>query len=205
MTKTLSIRVAKKILDNLEPGEKVTEQDGINFLLKFFSTHPNLEEKMKGGFDYFFKVKNTDWAKHYYCFAIMRKDGTHVTISVNFQNTNNSKYIANQALRNSVEHIIYRIKYGINYGVDRCAVTNELLEKGKTHIDHYDLDFKDVVDLFLKKFNLTFDKIASNVVWDMSKPRLNSDDINDDFIEFHNANTHLRVVTSNYNLTRKKS
>jgi len=205
MTKAYLISRAKEILDNLKPNEKVTNQKDIEFLLEFFYHHPNIETKLEGGFDYFFKVKNTDWMKHFYCFAIMRKDKTYQTISVNFKNTNTNKYIVNQALRNCIEHLIIDKKNSVKYGIDRCEVTNEILYESHTHIDHYSHDFKDVVTMFLSKYKLSHDSIAHEVKWNRSKPCLHNTLLENLFIEFHNENTNLRAVTSHYNLTRKKA
>jgi hypothetical protein len=202
----LSIKETKKeikqrvrqILDSLEHDEPVRYQSDIDFLLKFFSNHPKWNEKIKGGFHYFYKFKN-EWG---YSFFVMRKDHTSEAISMNYGATINKKADVNSALRNAIEHQIKAVRDKINYGVDRCELSGCLLTKDNSHIDHYDLDFKDVVKTWMQKNNYTYDFLFDNIEKLGVKFYITNDDINNSFNVYHMENTNLRPILATINLRR---
>jgi hypothetical protein len=191
---------ARKILDNLDNNEAVRYESDQYFLIKFFSNHPKWNEKTQGQFDYFFKLKN-EWG---YSFHIMRLDKTFEAIGMNYSLTINKKHDVNKALRNAIEHQIKTVRDKINYGVDRCELSGCLLTKDNSHIDHYNLDFKDVVSMWMQKNNYTYDFLYDNIEKLGVKFYITNDDINNSFNVFHEENTNLRAILASENLKRSK-
>lgn len=70
------------------------------------------------------------------------------------------------------------------------------------HIDHYDKPFKDIVDDFINQEGREslFSKINMGEQ-DSPTTRFMDSEIINKFISFHNANTHLRVITRKENLS----
>jgi hypothetical protein len=188
----------KQILDSLEDNEPVRYESDYIFLLNFFTKHPKWEEKTQGQFDYFVKMKN-EWG---YSFHILRLDGTYEAISMNYGATINKKADVNSALRNAIEHQIKAVRDKISYGVDRCELSGCLLTKDNSHIDHYDLDFKDVVKTWMQKNNYTYDFLFDNIEKLGVKFYITNDDINNSFNVYHMENTNLRPILATINLRR---
>ena len=71
-----------------------------------------------------------------------------------------------------------------------CHITNEILEKDNTHIDHYDMEFDEVYQIWSKNYTEEYLFSKINKTEDNSYETYFVDDnIKKDFIEFHNQNT----------------
>ena len=179
------------------------------FLLNVFENHREWNIKKGVGVDYIY-VDKAYHEKSYNqkCFYIARKDGSVTDISYNKSIHPPSKLTdISRACRYSIKEEIENFKSkNIFFGITKCAITKTILKYNETHIDHYDLDFKDLVKYWLKDkdINEVFDSInnTTDLTFETSfvKPELNKS-----FLKFHNSNTNLRAVTSNANLTRKRS
>ena len=86
----------------------------------------------------------------------------------------------------------------------RCPITGDIITSMEyIQIDHYDMEFNDVFELWIKDKDLDWlyeDVIKSNV--DGSTiTSFKDESIIKDFIEFHNTHTHLRPVSKRANLS----
>ena len=85
-----------------------------------------------------------------------------------------------------------------------CPITGEIIkDKKKIHIDHYDLKFSDLLDKWLENKDIDYilSKIHIEYNRELKKRCYYVDEtIENDFIDFHNKNTHLRAVSSHANL-----
>tara|TARA_R110001606_G_C15086654_1_gene617937 strand:+ start:47 stop:658 length:612 start_codon:yes stop_codon:yes gene_type:complete len=190
----------------LHSCKKISKEDEI-FLINIFKNHKEWGLKKGVGIKYIY----VDKAKHkksynQKCFYIVRLDGTITDISYVKSIQHPSKFTEiSKACRYAVNAEIENYRRNIKFGVSRCAITKKLLEYDKTHIDHYDLDFKDLV----KKWLISKDE--ESVFQLINKTRdlefetyFTLKSLSECFLKFHNKNTHLRAITSHANLTRKK-
>ena len=140
------------------------------------------------------------------CFYIERVDGTKTDISFTKCITNPNEFAdIKKSCRSAIRNEIIKFRKSIKFGIDRCAITGELLEKHNTHIDHYDMNFNDLFIMWV------FDKRPEDLRRFINPTKDNEYDtyfisevIKNDFINFHNKNTNLRAVTVKSNLSRPK-
>jgi hypothetical protein len=196
----MSKRLIKQIFDSLKTDEIVTEHFAIEALYNFFSKHPDWENKQGIGVDYFLRKRN-EWNDS---FAICRLDGTFVFISMNFTKSTNKKYEVLLALRNHVNQQIFEFKKTVNYGVDKCQLSGEILTKENSQIDHYNDDFIVVVNKFILRYDLSFEDLHEFIYKIGVKNYLNNMEIVDNFCLFHSQNTNLRCITTEMNQKRPK-
>ena len=198
----------EKCKEILYSDGKISNEDQ-KFLIDVFKNHREWEMKKGVGIDYIY-VGKAYHEKSYNqkCFYIARKDGSYTDISYVKSIHPPSKLTdISNACRYSVKQEIENFKSNnIIFGVTKCAITKTILKHNETHIDHYDLDFKDLVKQWLKDkdVNEVFNSI--NSTQDLTfETKFIKPELNKSFLNFHNSNTNLRAVTSNANLTRKKS
>lgn len=186
---------ALKIINNLTEGERPNEYE-TDILLGYFKQHPKYEEKFKD-FDYF--MKNGSGA-----ILIVKENGLIKTISKNF--TKNSKdplrKSCNEAFRHSIQPEIDNLRNQFKVGI-RCSISGEeILDKKDLHIDHHNLEFKDIVKNFLRDHNLTYREVYGRIEKVGTGWEISSKILKDKFIEYHNDNTTLRYTLSKYNLSK---
>jgi len=200
MTKQKAKELCKDILYSYKIDSKI-ESDDLKFLLKIFEQHQDWDIKQGIGINYI-TVKKADFGTR--CFYIYRLDGTSTDISYLKSITNPSKIqVIYTACRNSIIDLIDDFRNrNVIFGKSICPFTNEVLYKHNTHIDHYDLKFKDLIDEWLKDRDIDALYKNTNPTKDNSTLTLfESDKITKDFIKFHNNNTHLRFVSRFANLS----
>ena len=189
----------KRIAGDLLKKSSLTRDDKI-WLYRLFQNHPSWQQKKGVGVADIIKMQ-TKYGD--YCFGILRKDGTKTDISfhVSISGAPTKRALVIQACRPAIEPIMIHAHQKVNFGVDKCPITNELLIKGQTHIDHYDLTFAELFKEYVKKHGLNTLFAAINQPKDNELGRYFVDQrVKEDFITFHNANTHLRAVTKEANL-----
>jgi hypothetical protein len=174
--------------------------DDIEFLYSIFECHPQWEQKQGCGVDYFYigKTKYNNL-----CFYIMRTDGTTTDISFTTaikEPTIKSKVL--KAFRSAIRPEIEKFKKTIKFGADKCPITGYILIPSNTHIDHYDLTFKELIEVFttdtpLEDYFQFINETKDNEV----ETYFTNQNIIDSFVNFHNANTNLRAVTKQANLS----
>jgi hypothetical protein len=166
----------------------------------YFSKHPCWDEKKGVGIKYFFKAKN-EWN---FSFHIKRLDDTIVSIGIHFSNKNNKRLYFQKAFRNEILPQIFEFKNTINYGVDRCFFSGEILLIGNSHIDHYDLDFNDLFNSFVKKHKIDFDKHYDYLIEKKGTIYyIKNENCKAEWFKYHKENTNLRCILASVNLSRK--
>ena len=168
------------------------------FLASIFINHPNWLQKRGVG------VKDISRMKTAYgkiCFQIIRKDGTSTDISfIESITPSSSLQKIKRACRTACKSEILRFRDTINWGIDKCPFSNKILYKDNTDIDHYDMSFKELFSEWIKN------KDKKYLESKLSKSEDNTfedyfidENLNKDFLDFHNKNTHLRAVDKNIN------
>jgi hypothetical protein len=198
----------EKCREILYSNKEISKKNQI-FLVDVFKNHREWNVKKGVGVDYIYvDVAHHDKSYNQKCFYIARKDGSVTDISYNKSIHPPSKFTdISTACRYSVKEEIEKFKtQNIIFGITKCAITNTILKYDETHIDHYDLDFEDLVKYWLKEKNVNEIFKSINTTKDLTfETFFTKQELNSSFIEFHNSNTNLRAVTANANLTRKKT
>lgn len=175
-----------------------------DFLIKdVFQYHPQWDIKRGDGVTSI-SIGNTKYNNK--CFFIHRVDGTKTDISFTKCITKpDSYYDIKKACRSAIRGEIIKFRNSIKFGIDKCAITGELLERNNTHIDHFNMNFDDLFMMWI------FDKRPDDLRKYINPIKDNEFDtyftsevIKNDFISFHNKNTNLRAVTIKANLSRPK-
>ena len=192
-------KLCRYILDN---SDVRVEDKYSRFLLKYiFPYHPDWKEKEGVGIDHI-EVRPDGYGHK--CFYLIRKDSTVTDISYLTSITPPSKKEqVRTACRTAIRPIIKEIKNSVKLPY-RCPITGDIITSMEyIQIDHYDMEFNDVFELWIKDKDLDWlyeDVIKSNV--DGSTiTSFKDESIIKDFIEFHNTHTHLRVVSKKANLS----
>jgi len=196
MTKKYQKDQCKAILNKYALNHTIIEER--DFLVNVFKNHPNWQEKRgHGGKRIFIGQDNY---KHR-CFFIERIDNTVVDISYLTAIAGNSKSDLERikiACRTAIlpEIIDFRNK-NVIFGVTKCAISDEILIKENINIDHYDLKFSEMFELWIKRYNPK-ELIKNIMVQEQTSIFINNEILND-FISFHNLNCKLRAVTKHVN------
>lgn len=191
----------REILNKYKVGDKVNYQEQ-DFLISVFENHENWGQKKGVGVHYISIMKNS-FNK---CFQLVRFDDTRTDISF-MSSIKNNTALQNikKACRSAIRPEIVKFRNeNVIFGVTKCAISGEILTKKNTHIDHYDFTFNEVVnkwlDLYPKGYKFEINKSTDNCVDTFFVNKWTRDS----FIDFHNNNTHLRAVTKDVNLKRKR-
>lgn len=112
-------------------------------------------------------------------------------------------YRINKACRSAVNSVIMEMRNKITLPFV-CPITGETIEdKHLIHVDHYDKTFAELFHEWLKGKDI--DELYNKTLKQKGDKRLGTffddDELNRDFLEFHNNNTHLRLVSAKANLT----
>jgi hypothetical protein len=196
MTKKYQKDQCKEILNKYALNHTIIEER--EFLVNVFKNHPNwLEKRGKGGRRIFIGQDNY---KHR-CFFIERIDNTVVDISYLTSIAGNSKSDLERikiACRTAIlpEIIDFKNK-NVIFGVTKCEISGEILTKENINIDHYDLKFSEMFDLWIKKYIPK--ELVKNIQVQDQTSSFTNDIILNDFISFHNINCKLRAVTKHVN------
>ena len=192
-------KLCKYILDN---SDVRVEDKYSRFLMKYiFPYHPEWKDKEGVGIDHI-EVRPDGYGHK--CFYLIRKDSTVTDISYLTSITPPSK--KNQvkaACRTSIRPIIKDIKNSVKLPY-RCPITGDIITTmDDIHIDHYDMEFNDVFELWIKDKDLDwlYEDVMKSNVDGSTITSFKDESIIKDFIEFHNTHTHLRVVSKKANLS----
>ena len=233
MTKTEVKRICKELLnkypiDRTLGYARISNSGEHMFLIDLFKNHPDWKQKRGCGIE-FISIIETTWRNN--CFQIHRIDGTTTDISyISCLTKKTPQRIFVEACRNAIRKEIHKFRCeNVIYGVTTCEITGEILTKENTHIDHYDLTFREIVKSFYQKYlseypiefivqnfiNETTDnndetKFLMHIDYMEHQKLVNILDYKVDgfqlnlessFIHYHNQNTHLRAVTKEANLS----
>lgn len=201
MTKKQLTETCRSIARQYNFNEVIDCPEHFDFLIELFNSHSEWESKKGCGIKSI-SVKKDLYGNRY--FYLNRFDGTGTDISFVHCITNQTplqeiKKACRYAVRKEVE--AYKRK-AVEYNVSTCAITGVVLTKENTHIDHYDLTFKQMFDLWIsdksieelyKKINKTSDNCLLTF--------FTCDKTIIDFMAFHNQHCKLRAVTKIANLS----
>ena len=191
----------KDILNKYEIGHII--KDELNFLISIFKNHPEWKTKRGVGGKNIFIGKDNYGHR---CFYITRTDNTITDISYlkSISGKKESDIIKiNKACRTAIrsEIVNFRNK-NVIYGVTKCSITNEILTKNNTHIDHYDFTFDHMFKIWIASKDIKELVKCLNKDKDLTQSYYFQDKIiKNDFIKFHNKHCKLRAVTVNANLS----
>lgn len=194
---------AKAVLNSMRLNEYIFNgSEKYNTLLDFILHHPEFDKKVNGGLRCFTKVAHPEWGAKNASLAILDNSDNVVTISLNFQKSNNKDNNILKALRSAIHPEIKLKKDQFIDNVTKCEISNEVIGSyDNLHIDHHNLDFKDIVDLFLKSEEIILTDIKIEKIG--TSYHLPNGYLKDEFIKIHNANTTLRFTHKHYNLRKK--
>lgn len=172
------------------------------FLINVFSNHPEYLKKKGCGIDYISIKKNLYKER---CFYIHRTDGSYTDISYNKCLTPPSKKsIINSACRNAIRGVItsYR-NANVEYGVSVCPFTKEILYEHNTHVDHYDMTFSEMFNLWMstKDIDTVYSYIMMSQDNCMEVSFKSFSPIIPEFINFHNKHCKLRCISEKANMS----
>lgn len=199
LNKTQKTKICKYILNNTDC---VVEKKYSDFLVNnIFPTHPEWKKKVGVGIDHLEVRKSTHGTK---CFYIVRTDGTFTDISypASISPYNRKKDIMD-ACRNAISSTIYLFRSSATLPFV-CPVTGEVVtDRSNMHIDHYDLTFKELFDLWMKDKDVDelYRKTLKSNRDDCMDTFFDDEKVILDFIQFHNSHTHLRAVSKTANLS----
>jgi len=131
------------------------------------------------------------------CFFLHRIDGTSTDISyVKSISTPSKKHSITLACRNAIQPFITEFRNTVQFWIDVCPITGDILTQDNTDIDHYDLEFSELYNIWKYKYTEEYLYTQINGTMDNSfDTYFTNPAIVKDFIEFHNSHTHLRAVT----------
>lgn len=183
---------------NLEPGSS-----DYNFLLRLFQGHPEYGVKSGAGITGIYIGMGEVYKTR--CFFINRLDGSSSDISYIRSVDGGTSKISDIkcACRSAIRDIVMDHRSTVNFGVDTCPITGEILTDDNTHIDHYDHPFDVVANAWIKKYPIEY---LHGMLNDATKDNeteiyFTTAAIANDFISFHNRNTHLRAISKSANLS----
>ncbi|MEJ2905053.1 DCL family protein [Pedobacter panaciterrae] len=198
---------AKAILNNYPLGH-IFDSTGLDykFLIRIFEGHPEYNIKSGLGISEIYIGQGETYKTR--CFFVKRVDGTNTDISYLRSVDGASSKISDikAACRSAIKFVIDDVGLSVNYGIDSCLFTGEILTKENTHIDHYDKPFDEVVNEWIKHLNI--DSVHS-CINDGTKDNefdvfFTSRELNEDFVLYHNRNTNLRAISKKANLSLLK-
>jgi hypothetical protein len=199
MTKKEKTEKCREILYKYNIGQNLSDDD-FEFMISIFEGHSEWDIKMGCGVSSV-SVMKTQFGK---CFQINRIDGTSTDISFTHSITNRSKDVKIKlACRSAIRDIVVKYKSdNVVFGETICPITGEVLVKENTHIDHYDLTFDAMFNLWIKKLDADYVYSMINETTDNNMVTYFTDDkLNSDFVEFHNQYCKLRAVSQKANLS----
>lgn len=202
-------------LKELQVFKETIEKDKLYFYCETFNkihsylkNHPDFEEKISNGFNGYIYSKNQTWGNKNHCFYILDDDNNKIAISYLFSIKKNVKDLQKievlKAFRSTILEEIQEFKKTFIPNVTKCAITGVILKNNFYDVDHHNHDFAVIVELFLKKYNKTYNDLYKYVFQHETKRYFNNKDLRAYFIKFHNENTTLRFTSINANRSKKR-
>ena len=138
----------RKILNSLKPNENVTNQNDFNFLIETFKLNQHYIQKTNGHNIIKITKKLSGFINNNYCFYITMDDGTYTDIS--FMKI--GKYTIEQKIQAALRHAIRPTIIKFRKKFKPFYYNNEYIDSiDKCDIDHYNLTFKELTDLWIHK------------------------------------------------------
>lgn len=203
-TKKSLEKKCKKILNSYKSGDRLNLFDE-EFMISFFMQLAK-SKKLKGQNIVAIYVRKSAHFPNQQ-FWIKREDGTETDISY-LSCINPPKPIdeIKAACRRAVESIIKEYKFKHVYPTTSDLSGQPIQCPDDAEVDHYDMDFVELVRNWVS-LNGGEEKVHSkiNETEDGSeKTEFTDRALVESFIQYHNSNTHLRLITVEENRKRKK-
>lgn len=194
-------------------GESTTPEE-TNHLNSFFRLHhPDWYLKTKGEEVIRYDIRNSGTFGTKCLYLVTENSTTDIGFRGCLKNVPSNKaymdFNIKAACRNAINKPIisplrkkYELKLLAGEKIKSELSSQEIKTMHDLHIDHYDKPFKDIVDDFINQEGREslFSKINMGEQ-DSPTTRFMDSEIINKFISFHNANTHLRVITRKENLS----
>ena len=193
---------AKTALNSLKLNELIFNDDNRYYtILEFIELHPSFGEKTSLGLRGFTKIKQGEWGNNNYSLAIIDSNDQLISISLSFNKSGNEKSNVLKAFRTAVYPEIAKKKKEFIENETLCEISGEIIGAyNNLHIDHHELDFKDIVAKFLKRECISLTDLKINKIG--TTYHIAGDWFRNEFIDMHNANTTLRFTHKYYNLRK---
>jgi hypothetical protein len=110
-------------------------------------------------------------------------------------------------MRTAIRHQIVEYRNGrFSFGEVRCPYSNELLTAENCHVDHLPTaTFKQIIQLWLTTYSLTYDDVKISPSSDNSQGRTMSDPTQiASWVAFHKHKAQLRILSKLANLSESK-
>jgi hypothetical protein len=200
------IRYVQEILGHYQDGEYISQED-LEFMTSLLSYHPWSYQKIGCGISRMWIEKNEGYPTR--GFWLERSDGSKTDFSF-YQCLENAGLLKDfkKACRKAVAPFVidFKNKFFKDNSNPICCITNRLINKNTSHVDHISPK--------------TFDKILSNFIElyciDVLKVKFTEHDdskigiefldkdLEKRWIDFHNINAELRVISAEANLRIEK-
>lgn len=200
----------KRILNdatNIALGYVAKEEDK-KFLLSVFQNHEHWLEKSKGQKILKIEIRRSKGYRNS-CFYLVREDGKSIDISYisAVEGKTKIKNIQN-ACRTAEKPRVIAFKKTVTYPF-YCPIDDTLVTcDAECHIDHYNSDFRDVVNDWVKLnggVDEVFRQIAEGDECDCITAFKPESCLADSFAEYSKSHSHIRAISMHANLsTRKK-
>lgn len=195
----------KEFKKTLEIGKVYSDCETFKILDDYFRQSHKYFDKTENGLKGYVFEQNKRWGDNY-CIFVINDFGGKIAFSENVFKKSTAKDEVTRAFRTSIRPEIEKFKTKFIEGITRCQLSGKIIESYKDmHVDHYDEDFVIVVDLFLKKYNKSFNDLKKYVVKKDTVRSFNNEKLIKYFINFHNSHTNLRFTLAEENLKRNKS
>lgn len=176
-----------------------------------FSNHGNWDLKCGVGISHISISKSPNHPTK--CFYIHRIDGTFTDIGISAALSPPTPYQKMaMACRTAILPSIELFRESVNYGKQRCSITNTILTRDNSHIDHHTPQFNEIVRDWMIASSLTYEQIMFIVndvivknVDNSSLTSFTSDELACDFRNYHDSVAVLRCITGKENLKREKT
>ena len=210
----------KRILNSHKIGECTTEEETA-FITTFFRRyHPEWYIKTQGlMLVVTYKITaETDHKANGRCFWLVLENGEKVDIGYSqlrahlvdkeqYMRQNIAAACRTAGKLPSIEpcrdSILKKFKEGLPVYSDLSG--KSILDKGDFHVDHYNLTFEELVDNWMKIKGMEYLYQRINMNEQMSTiTKFVDENLVEEFVQYHDQHTHLRVVTKEENLSLLK-
>lgn len=201
MNKKQKTERCREILRKYAAGSEVTNPEDKAFLMYIFEGHTEWEQKQGSGV---LSISVIETIYNNRCFLLNRTDGSSVDISFTHSICNRSKLSdIKAACRSAIRPEIVKFRdSNVVFGVSVCPISGEVLTLLNTHIDHFDITFKEMFDLWMSDKDISRIHgavVSTNEGW--YETFFTDPSVVTNFVEFHNLHCRLRAVSKQANLS----
>jgi hypothetical protein len=210
-SKSSLLNYLKFVLNNQDTNQDLTGEwfDAVDGVLRL---HNNYQEKVGAG-EYNIFVQQCTVNPRNKNFMIRREDGSTTDFSFYKALTPSNKASeVKAALRHLVQDQCidfkndYFEKYATGRGQVLCAETGLKVTKKASHLDHYPLQFDEIVSRWFKLHKLKLSDIQLSPHYDNQRhPTITDEYLAQTFYDYHLEVANYRVVLAAVNLQRKRA